>query len=804
MHISLNWIKDFVELPEMSPKELGSRFTLTTAEVEGITAKGQGQEKVHVVQVLWKKPHPEADKLNLVTFDNGQGQKEVVCGAPNVREGMKVFYAPSGTVLPSGLTLEPKKIRGILSDGMLCSEADLGIGEGHSGLMELPADTQLGASIKEVLKLESDVIFEVDNKSLTHRPDLWGHYGLAREFAASHQKPLKNPFNRAWEQKMEAKLGQFPGPISFTVDSDSACWAYLGVSLSGVKVGTSPDWIKNRLQAVGLRPINSIVDISNYVMTELGMPNHIFDAEKIGGGKLKISRLGLPARFQTLDGTERELIASDTVISDSEGPTVLAGIMGGLKSGVTDGTTNIFIEVANWDPSEVRKTSVRLGLRSDSSQRYEKTLDSHQCKRALLRLVELILEQNPSAQVTGQLQSWFKEETLAKPVTLKFPRQRITKVIGQDLSVEKLTSLFTSLDFKVEANGDDFVVTVPTYRTTKDISCVDDLVEEVGRLIGYDNIVPLSPMLAVRPVRLSTSKVLQRKIQDFMVLQGKALEVMTYPLVGAELLKMAAWPEKQEHMVLVNALSKDQDRMRPSLIPSALQLVAENQKHYSDFAFYEIGRSYPNFESERSQLLVGLYSREGNRYLELLNLLERLLGHLSLPFEFAPRQDKFPNPLAPVSWSGNHPHEFSNVRIQGKFHGVAMTVHPLVMKSFKVRGNFAVAVIDLTDFEKREVKDKTKYQPISKFPSSSFDISVTAKMDVAAGDVVKALSNSLKLRQLKSVSLLGTYAFSDVEKSVTIRTVFEDPTTTLTADFLKEAEKQVVQALEKAGFPLRV
>ena len=802
MLISLDWIKDFVEIPDMPPKELASRFTLTTAEVEGVIVSGAGLENVQIVQVLSKKPHPEADKLNLVTFETGAGTREVVCGAPNVREGMRVFYAPVGTTLPSGLTLEPKKIRGILSDGMLCSSTELGLGEGVDGLMELPADAVIGTKFPAYTKQKADVILEVDNKSLTHRPDLWGHYGLAREFAAAHSKPLKRPYDSSWEKKQQAHFGTGNGPVTFTVSDDSACWAYLGLNITGVKVGQSPDWMQRRLTAVGLRPINSLVDISNYVMTELGMPNHIFDADRINGKKLTIRRQQADGKFKTLDGQERALIAHDTVIADDQGTTVLAGIMGGEASGVIDSTTNVFVEVANWDPSEVRKTSVRLGLRSDSSQRYEKTLDSHQCQRTLLRLVELILQLNPGAKVVGGPQTWQREATLAKPVTLEFNRTRITRVLGEDLPVSRLENYFRALDFDVTVKGDDFKVTVPTWRTTKDISCVDDLVEEIGRMIGYGNIVPKSPLLPVRPVRLAPGKVLLRRIQDFMVLEAKALEVMTYPLVGADLLKKAQWPGDHNKLVLVNALSQDQDRMRPSVIPSALAIMAENQKNYSDFAFYEYGRAYLGYENERSCLFLGLYSREQSRFTELLNHTEKLLGTLGLSAELGPKQEKFPNALVPYEWIGSHPHEYVNIRIQGKFHGAATTVHPLAMKEFKAKGFFSFVVIDLTDFENREAKDKTKYSPIAKFPSSSFDVSVTASSDVPAADVLKALSG-LKLKQLKTASILGVYAFSESQKSITLRTVFEDPAATLTAEFLSEAEKQVVQTLEKAGFPLR-
>jgi phenylalanyl-tRNA synthetase beta chain len=802
MLISLNWIKDFVELPELSAQELASRFTLTTAEVEGVTTSGQGMENVQIVQVLSKKPHPEADKLNLVTFETGKGAREVVCGAPNVKEGMKVFYAPVGTTLPSGLTLEPKKIRGILSDGMLCSSVELGLGAGIDGLMELSQDAKVGQKFSEFKNEKPDVILEVDNKSLTHRPDLWGHYGLAREFAANHEKVLKNPFDENWQKKTAAHFNSQLGKVDFSVEDDSACWAYMGLNIEGVTVGESPKWMQTRLLAVGLRPINSIVDISNYVMTELGMPNHIFDADRINGKKLVIRRQKNEGKFKTLDSQERSLIAYDTVIADEKDTVVLAGIMGGESSGVVSATKNVFLEVANWDPAEVRKTSVRLGLRSDSSQRYEKTLDSHLCERTLLRLVDLILQLNPAAKVVGTPKKWFKDSALAKPVTLDFSATRITKVIGEDVATSRLQSYFTALGFDVKLNGENFKVTVPTWRTTKDISCVDDLVEEIGRMIGYDNIKPKSPLLPVRPVRLAPGKVMYRRIQDFMTFEAKALEVMTYPLVGADLLKKAKWPKEASDLVLVNAISVEQDRMRPSIVPSALAVMAENQKHYSDFAFYEFGRSYLGFENERSCLLLGLYSKEKSRFTELLNHTEKLLSTLGLSGEFAARQEKFPNTLVPYEWIGSHPHEYVNLRIQGKFQGAATTVHPLAMKEFKAKGFFSFVVIDLTDFENRETKDKTKYSPIPKFPNSSFDISVSATNETAAADVVKALQ-ALKLKQLKSVSVLGVYGYSESHKSITLRTVFEDTSATLTSEFLSEAEKQVVQALEKAGFPLR-
>jgi phenylalanyl-tRNA synthetase beta chain len=803
MLISLNWIKDFVKLPDMPAKELASKFTLSTAEVEDVVVKGESLKPILCVEIKSLKPHPDSDKLNLVTFDLGGGKtKEVVCGAPNLSPGMKVPYAPIGTTLPNGMTLEPKKIRGILSDGMLCSETELGLGEGKSGLMQLGKDATPGTSLVDYLKIPSDIVLDVDNKSLTHRPDLWGYLGLAREFAAAHKLPLNNPYSSDWQRKIESKLSSEKAPISLDIAKDSSCLAYYGVSLDNIKVGSTPDWMKNRLESAGLRSINLIVDISNYVMVELGIPNHIFDREKIKGDNLIIKRIGTASKFKTLDEVDRDLIPTDTVICDSEKPLVLAGIMGGLESGVTDHTSKIFIEVANWEAPEVRKTSVRLGLRTDSSQRYEKTLDSNLCYRTLLRLVELVTELSPGAKIIGSVQKYTEETKLSRELTLQISHHQITTALGMEISKDTITDIFQRLDFKVEEMNGTFKVTIPTYRTTKDIYNKADLIEEIGRMIGYDNITPVSPMLPVKPVRLSSTKQFHRKIEDLLVMQGKCLQVMTYPLTGKNLLTRAMWNEMNDNLVLVNALSVDHDRMRPSLIPAAIEMASQNQKHFDAFSFFELGRSYFGFENERSHLLIGLYSREKTRFVELENIVEKLLSALNVAYVFAPKSDKFQNPVMPKDWAGVHPHEYMNVQIMGKFAGALTNVHPLVLKNFKMKGHLSLAVIDITDLESREMKDKTKYQSLSKFPSSTFDVTVVMDQNQPAASALTALS-TLKQKEIKSKKVLDVFLMPDGKKSVTLRSVFEDSERTLPPELIKELEQKVLQVLEKAGFPLK-
>jgi phenylalanyl-tRNA synthetase beta chain len=367
---------------------------------------------------------------------------------------------------------------------------------------------------------------------------------------------------------------------------------------------------------------------------------------------------------------------------------------------------------------------------------------------------------------------------------------------------EQIVDIFTRLDFKVADKNSSFEVTVPTYRTTKDISCKADLVEEIGRMIGYDNITPVSPMLAVKPVRLTALKQFHRKIQDFMVFQGKSLQIMTYPLTGADLIKKAMWPVNNEKLVLVNALSVEQDRMRPSIIPSVLEMVSQNQKNYESFSFFELGRSYLDYENERSQLVVGLYSKDETRFLELVNTMEKLFTTLNMSVNLVPKSEKFPNPVMPAAWTGIHPDEYLNVQVMGKFCGAMTTVHPLVLKNFKVKGFLALAVIDITELENREIKDKTKYSPLSKFPSSSADFTVVMSKDSPAAGVISALA-TLKQKEIKSKSIVDVFVMNETQKAVSIRTVFEDSEKTLAPETIKDLEHKIVQTLEKAGFPLR-
>lgn len=806
MKVSLNWIKDFISIPEIDPKVAAAKFTMAACEVESVEETGGFLKNIIAVRILGVKNHPDSEHLHLVEIDTGEGKSEIVCGAPNVEASKIVPFAKLGTKFPDGFTIEPKKIRGIESCGMLCSQKELGLGNNDEGLLILPPDTKIGANIAEIYGIESDVIFDIDNKSITHRPDLWGHYGIAREMGLIFSNPLKNKFDKSWEEKIKTKITNEKSPVSVEVSENTSCKAYYGISMDGVEVGESPEWMQNRLTKCGLRPINNIVDISNFVMLELGIPNHIFDRDLIEGGKIVIRQAGEQTKFTTLDEIERDLLSTDTVVADAKKPLVIAGIMGGANSGVNEKTNRIFIESANWIDSEVRKTSTRIGLRTDSVQRYEKSLDSQVLERSLLRITELVCDICPNAKIVGKIEKAGKEISAPKKKIISVSADKISAVLGKNIENAEIADILQGLDFDIKIDGRIFSVEVPTYRATKDIEYDVDIIEEIGRIVGYDNIVPVPPTDKIAPVRLSPTKQIHRKIQDFLVFNAGLLETMTYPMLGEKQLEKSKINRLNEKLVLVNAISKDHDRMRPSLIPSMLEVGAQNCKNYDKFGCFEIGREYDfdetSFAKERNCLGILLFGKKESRFMELVNILERLLRNLNVSAQIGAHDDKFPSGALPKNWAGLHPTEAADIKIMGKNLGFATTVHPILAKDYKIKGHLSMAIIDISPFENILPKDKVKYSPLPKFPGSVLDYTVVADQKTFAVQILSAVEK-LKVQNIVKTSVIDIFDL-DEKKAVTLRTEFLDKESTLSPKFLEDAQKQILEGLEKAGFPLRV
>ena len=514
--------------------------------------------------------------------------------------------------------------------------------------------------------------------------------------------------------------------------------------------------------------------------------------------------MGEDGTFTTLDEMERKMIASDTMVCDAEGPSSIGGIMGGLTSSVKDDTSRIFIEVANWRPERIRHTSTRLGLRTDASQRYEKSLDSHQIERTILRILELVIESCPEAKIVGPLVSDGLE--LSPPKVIDLTIERVNSILGTELEQPEVIRILQSLEYSVAGEGDVMKVTVPSYRATKDVEVDADLIEDIGRIYGFDKLIPVAPHNEITAVSLSAAKTMERRIQDFMVLRGRALEIYSYPMTGAKLLEQAGWDVMNENLVLANALSPETDRMRPSLVPSLLEKAALNQKFHSKYRLFEMGRSYleneKDFSEDRHQLGIIYYDKNRSPFMEVLNLMEDLLENLSLNAQIQPPNPKFQNPVVASDWTGRHPHEFLDIRVMGKNCGFISTIHPLMCRNFKIKGNLVMAVLDITDFMDRPVKDKTRYQPLPRFPGSTFDCTVVADTGTPAADVLAVL-RKFKMKELEEVRIVDVYPLSETQKTVTLRSWLLDRDKTLTPDFLREAEDKIVEALAKDGYPLK-
>ncbi len=805
MKLSINWLKEYLTLNDVESHDIANKLTLHTCEVEECIPVREFLTKIIIVQVIAVKEHPDSDRLNIVSFDTGSATQEVVCGAPNVREGIKVPFASVGTTLPGGFTLSAKKIRGVLSQGMLCSQSELELGDDDDGLWELPADAVLGQMLGDYLQISNDSIIDINNKSLTHRPDLWGHYGMARELSCIYRTPLHALDTIAGNTLLQQSQGA--APIDVVVEKDTACLHFLGVSIDSAFVTTSPAWMIERLESAGMRSVNNIVDVSNYVMLELGIPNHIYDRKNISGN-ICVKNAGEQLKFATLDATERLIQNDDTMIFDESGAIGVAGIMGGKASAVQDDSTEFFIEVANWTDYKIRRTATRLALRTEASQRYEKALDSHLCETTLSRILTLLKETCPNIKAVGGLVGSNKE-TLPQPVFVDIRPDYIRKVLGADISDETMLETLQFLAFELAEKAQDatgmtsWKLQIPSFRATKDVAIEADIIEEIGRIYGYDNITAVSPVSDFRPVRLQTVSQMSREIRNFLVYNANSLEIMSYPLIGEPLLDNYAWDEKNENLRLANALNPETDRMRPSMIPSILQSVELNAKELEQFSLFEIGRIYNRSEgapSEAEHLVFAQYSQQETPFLTVLNQMEKLLKSLRVPFKAA--KNFSDNAFLPEAWQGLHPYEQSAFAIAGKLKSMVFSVHPSLLAQRKVKGYVTIGLLDLSGMNAKMSGVKPKYSKINRNPDAKFDCTVVLPSDGEAENLVLLLKKA-RIPFMQSVFVSDVYHDNHHQKSITLRSSLQAEDGTLNADELKKSEEMIMQTLIKQGHKVK-
>lgn len=810
MQVSIHWIREFCPFEtDETPVAIGDRFSLHTAEVERVIERCADLGDFRTARVLEVRPHPDADRLRVTRVDaGGNGTVEVVCGAPNVREGMVVPYAAPGVVV-GGRTITELAVRGVTSRGMLCSEAELGVSEAAAGLWELPEDTPPGTSLLELFPHLKDIVLEIDNKSITHRPDLWGHYGIAREFSAVYRVPLR-PL-RVSERLARAR-GESAIRVSMEGDGvggrDGLCRRYCGLQIDGVRIGPSPEWLAHRLMAVGSRPINNVVDVTNYILHELGQPLHAFDVQRVGGGEIRVRRGRPGEKLRLLDGTDVELEPSDCVIADARDAVALAGIMGGASSEIAGDTTSIFLESANFAPAPIRRTSLRVGKRTDSSARFEKSLDPESARVGILRAARLIVDLCPGARVVGPLQDVGYEP--APPIEISTSGKFIVERLGAGIPPGEVRETLKWLGFKVQGKtAGTWRVTVPSWRATKDISLCEDLVEEVGRIHGYDSIRPFGPLWKVEAPPVDGHRQLERRAKEYLALHAGLSEVYTYSMVGKSHCQRFGM-DAALHLALKNPISEDMDRMRREIVPIHIEKARNNLRYGGGFGFFELGRVYrkaedrlraPELPDERNHL-TGLRhfveKRPGNFHVvrdSVLGLLEHL--RLQAPEILPPAEDDIPEP-----WE--HQAVRARVRVAGRDCGRIYRVHPQVEAKLEIKGDLIAFDLDF-DALVGSPRLEVEYRPPLRYPTVPFDVAVVAGARVPVRDILKVIEGAA------GALLLGAEVFDVFEgeqsgagnKSVAFHLVFGSKDKTLSREEVTRLQDSVMDALKTAGYPLR-
>ena len=760
MKFSYNWIQELVPALKASPAELMRQITLRTAEAEGIEPVGQHFAKAVTVKVVSVEPIEGSSNKKVIVKSAAYGQRTVVCGAPNVRPGMVAVYVPPGVTI-EGKEIRPAVISGVESDGMLCSGAELGINRDHEGLVEVSGG--IGCT--------PDHIIEIDNKSLTHRPDLWGHYGMAREVAAIFGLELQDPV------RLRALAGSL-APIDVAIEDFALCPRYSALVFENVTVQPSPLWFQYRLQSIGLNPINNIVDVTNYLLAELAQPTHAFDADKLQGGiRVRNARDG--ERLTALNGETYDLHQSTLLITDASGPIAIAGVIGGLDSSITPDTKRIVLESACFNAGSIRKTSTRLKLRTDASMRFEKSQDPHNTVRAISRAISLLEAVSPGIRVVGGIADVHAE--LKKPAPIRLAIDWLNRKLGTPITAAQATDILSRLHFGVsEISPAELEVRVPSWRATKDISIPDDLVEEIGRMIGYDNIKPTAPLVAAAPPRVNVTRAFHHALRSICSQQGFT-EVYNYSFVNEEMVRPFGL-SPDAHVHVLNPIASDQGMLRQSLLPGILRNLTENAKHSASFKLFEIGSEIHKVQGQEPlevpQLVAAVFHKTDGE--PGLMELKRLAACFHPRLAFKPA----------ISAVFEHPGRAAEVWLGESAIGRLFEFHPRLLKG---RGAVLELNLDLLRFEPRT------YRPVHRFPSSDFDLSLVVPPRTLIGDLIALLQDPAAGQP----EYLMSHTLSDGRESVSFRFTITKPDGTPTSEEVAVIRDRLIANLRAAGYELR-
>jgi phenylalanyl-tRNA synthetase beta chain len=766
---SYNWLREFVDGLDSPPEPLERLITMKTAECEGIETAGallSGASLAHVeaVEPIPGSGHNVKARVTTALY----GEMTVICGAPNCRVGVNTVYVPLGK----------KIIQHVVSDGMLASGSELGINRDHSGILELAPGTLLPPP---------DAIIEIDNKSLTHRPDLWGHFGMAREIAAITGKKLVDPVK-------PSLIPTGDSPVHIQIEDLDLCPRYSALVFENVTVGPSPLWLQYRLTSIGLNPINNIVDLTNYLMAELAQPMHAFDRDKLRGATISARPARVGERITALNDTRYELSPASLVIADQGGPIAIAGVIGGADSAICNTTTSIVLESANFQASSVRKTSSALKLRTDASIRFEKAQDPANTTRALARAVELLRELSPGIRPLGGLADCARPPREIPPVIL--PLDWLALKLGRSLEAAQVRQILEALEFTVEPTGArEFLVRIPSWRATKDVAMAEDLVEEVGRMIGYDSIPPAPPLIAATVPPEDPRRVFLRRVKSTVALQGFT-EVSNYSFLSEEQVqRFGMLPD--EHVRVVNPIAADQSLLRRSLIPGICANLEENSKHFGSFRLFEAGNEIHKRGGELPEqvlhLAAAVFNKEGDGAAGLFEL--KRLAEILAPGAQVRAAESRPY---------EHPARAAEITWHGEVIGRLFELHPASARG-RIDGRAAILDLDLDRMlALRPVQ--AKYKPVRRFPASAFDLSVVTPLREPAA-VIEAKLRDTAGPNLESVEYQRQYTGAPLPegtKSISFRLTVAASDHTLSSEEVTGIRNSIIEAMQRGGYDLRV
>jgi phenylalanyl-tRNA synthetase beta chain len=778
MLFSYNWLAELVEGLDAPAAELGRLITMKTAECEGVHAVGAHLERVCAARVASVEPIANSHNVKAVIETGRYGVKTVVCGAPNCRPGIVTAYVPAGTKLGER-EIGRAVINGVESDGMLASGAELGINRDAAGVIEL--DAEPGAPVPGV---KPDFAIEIDNKSITHRPDLWGHHGMAREVAAILRKRLLDPVKPelvpAGEPAIHVEIADF-----------ALCPRYSALVFENVTVQPSPAWLQYRLESIGLNPINNIVDVTNFVMSELAQPMHAFDRDLLHGDSIFVKPAPEHAVFVALNEESYTLDPQALVIADARGPIAIAGVIGGLDSAINERTKRIVLESACFSASSIRKTSSRLKLRTDASMRFEKAQDPVNTMRGLARAAELLREVSPGIRIAGGVQDVKRDGP--KPAPVRLPMDWLERKLGRPVEPAVVRDILERLEFGVsEPEPRVFSVRVPSWRATKDISMKDDLVEEVGRMIGYDSIRPKAPEVPLTPPPADGMRPFLRGVRAMLAAQGFT-EVYNYSFISQEQARALGF-DPEAHVKVANPISAEQSLLRTSLLPGIYKNILDNARHFEEFRLFEIGseihRRPEGLPAEIEHAAAALYTRDGSGGAANLFELKRVAECLM------PGAETRPAAARPFE----HPARAAEVFWRGEMVGRLFEFHPEF-----VSGRAAVLDLDLERMERLRPREM-KYRPVRRFPAAPFDLSVIVGERELAGDISRLLE-SYAGELLESIEFLRQFSGPPIpegKKSVSFRLTVAAPDHTLSAEEAGAIRQAIIEGMKSRGYELRL